>query len=215
LWSPLQTAAGGSNFVGRPIQGCLEGSVPDDTEHRLSKAIVGEIERRDIVIANYDPAWARRFGREEARIRAALGPKALSVEHVGSTSVPGLAAKPIVDILLVVEDSGDEDCYLPALEKAGYVLRVREPDFDEHRMCRTPEKDVHVHIFSPGSREVERLLLLRDHLRRDEQDRALYARTKRELASRDWPTMQHYADAKTGVIEDILARASGPSREQQ
>lgn len=98
---------------------------------------------------------------------------ALSVEHVGSTSVPGLAAKPIVDILLVVEDSGEEVSYLPALEEAGYVLRVREPDFDEHRMFRTPQKDVHVHIFSTGSKEIRRLLLLRDHLREDQEDREL------------------------------------------
>lgn len=183
----------------------------DEHEERLPVGIIGELERRAIVIADYDPEWPRRFGRERARIIAALGPAALSVEHVGSTSVPGLAAKPIVDVLLVVEDAGDEDAYLPALEKAGYVLRVREPDWEEHRMVRTPEKDVHVHVFSPDSGEVERLLLLRDHLRDDEVDRERYAGTKRELASKDWPSMQHYADAKTGIIEDILARASRSS----
>ena len=189
--------------------------MPDEIEERLRENIIGEVERQPIVIADYDPAWPRRFGREEAKIRGALGPAALSVEHVGSTSVPGLAAKPIVDILLVVEDSGDEDSYLPALEEAGYVLRVREPDFDEHRMFRTPEKNVHVHVFSPDSREVERLLLLRDHLRDNEEDRGLYAGTKRELARRDWPSMQHYADAKTRIVEDILARASRSTREQR
>ena len=189
--------------------------MPDEIEERLRENIIGEVEHQAIVIADYDPAWPRRFGREEAKIRGALGPAALSVEHVGSTSVPGLAAKPIVDILLVVEDSGNEDAYLPALEAAGYVLRVREPDFDEHRMFRTPEKDVHVHVFSPNSTEVERLLLLRDYLRHNEVDRELYAGTKRELASRDWPSMQHYADAKTGIVEDILSRASKSTREQR
>jgi len=134
---------------------------------------------------------------------------------VGSTSVPGLAAKPIGDILLVVEDSGDEDAYLPALEAAGYVLRVREPDFEEHRMLRTPEKDVHVHVLSPNSRAVERLLLLRNYLRHNQEDRELYAGTKRELASRDWPSMQHYAGAKTGIVEDVIARASRSAREQR
>ena len=122
--------------------------------------------------------------------------------------MPGLAAKPIVDILLVVEDSADEPSYLSDLEAAGYVLRVREPDFDEHRMFRTPEKDVHVHVYSPGSREIERYLLIRDYLRENEMDRELYARTKRELARRDWPSMQHYAEAKTWVVEDIIARAA-------
>jgi GrpB-like predicted nucleotidyltransferase (UPF0157 family) len=186
----------------------LEDSVPDDPiEERLRRVIIGEIEPQSIVVADYDPAWSERFGREEAKIRAALGEAALSVEHIGSTSVPGLAAKPIVDVLLVVEDSGDEASYLPALEEAGYVLRVREPDFDEHRMFRTPEKDVHVHVFSSGSLEIERYLLLRDRLREDQGDRELYARTKRDLASRDWPSMQHYAEAKTEVIEGIVARA--------
>jgi GrpB-like predicted nucleotidyltransferase (UPF0157 family) len=189
--------------------------LPDEIEERPGEGIIGEVEKRAIVVADYDPSWPRRFGREEAKIRRALGPAALSVEHVGSTSVPGLAAKPIVDILVVVEDSGNEGSYLPALEEAGYVLRVREPGFEEHRMFRTPAKDVHVHVFSPGSREVERLLLLRDHLRRNEEDRALYADTKRELASRDWPSMQHYADAKTEVVEDILTRASRSTREQR
>jgi GrpB-like predicted nucleotidyltransferase (UPF0157 family) len=189
--------------------------LPDEIEERLRESIIGEVEQQAIVIADYDPAWPRRFGREGAKIRGVLGSVALSVEHVGSTSVPGLAAKPIVDILLVVEDSGDEDSYRPALEEAGYALRVREPDFEEHRMFRTPEKDLHVHVFSAGSREVERLLLLRDHLRHNEEDRELYAGTKRELASRDWPSMQHYADAKTGVAEDILTRASRSTRKQR
>ena len=189
--------------------------MPDELGERPEEGIIGEVEQQAIVIAAHNPAWPRRFGREEAQIRGAFGPAALSVEHVGSTSVPGLAAKPIVDILLVVEDAGNEDSYLPALEEAGYVLRVREPDFEEHRMFRTPGKDVHVHVFSPGSSEVERLLLLRDHLRHNEEDRELYAETKRELASRDWPSMQHYADAKTGIVEDLLARASRSSRGQR
>ena len=187
----------------------LEDSVPNDPiEERMREVVIGDIEPQTIVVADYDPAWPERFRREEGRIRAALGETALSVEHIGSTSVPGLAAKPIVDVLLVVEDSGDEASYAPALENAGYVLRVREPDFDEHRMFRTPAKDVHVHVFSPNSKEIERYLLLRERLREDERDRELYARTKRELARRDWPSMQHYAEAKTEVIEGIIARAA-------
>ena len=92
-------------------------------------------------------------------IGKALGNAALRIEHIGSTSVPGLAAKPIVDILLVVENSGDETSYLPRLEEAGYELRVREPDFHEHRMLRTPTRDVHVHVYSPSSPEIERCLV--------------------------------------------------------
>jgi len=180
----------------------------DPIEKRLREAIIGDIEPQTIVVTDYDLAWPERFHYEEARIRAALGAAALSVEHIGSTSVPGLAAKPILDVLLVVEDPGDEGFYVPAIEGAGYVLRVREPGFDEHRMFRTPAKDVHVHVFSPGSPEIDRYLLLRERLREDEGDRELYARTKRELASREWPSMQHYAEAKTEVIEGIIARAA-------
>jgi GrpB-like predicted nucleotidyltransferase (UPF0157 family) len=180
----------------------------DSFEKRIREFIIGEIEQPTIVIADYDPAWPERFRQEEVRIRAALGEAALSVVHIGSTSVPGLAAKPIVDILLVVEDSGEEATYLPAMEEAGYVLRVREPDFDEHRMFRTPTKDVHVHVFSAGSPEIERYLLLRDRLRQNEAEREFYAQTKRELAKRDWPTMEHYAEAKTEVVEGIISRAT-------
>ena len=180
----------------------------DPIEGRLREVIIGEIERQTIIVADYDPGWPGRFRHEEARIRAALGRAALSVEHIGSTSVPGLAAKPIVDVLLVVEDSGDEASYLPAMERAGYVLRVREPDFDEHRMFRTPAKDVHVHVFSAGSPEIDRYLLLGERLHEDRGDRELYARTKRELARREWPSMKHYAEAKTEGIEGIIDRAA-------
>lgn len=190
----------------------LEGSVSSDPIYEYARrVIIGETEPPAIVVADYDPAWGERFRREAAKIRAALGEAALNVEHIGSTSVPGLAAKPIVDILLVVEDSGDEASYLPALEEAGYVLRVREPDFHEHRMLRTPAKDVHLHVYSAGSPEVSRYLLLRDRLRDHAEERDLYARTKRELAGRDWPSMQHYAEAKTEVIEGIIARAAAGS----
>ena len=178
----------------------------DPIEKRLREVIIGEIEAQPIAVVDYDPAWRERFLREAAKIREALGEATLQVEHIGSTSVPGLAAKPIVDILLVVEDSGDEASYVPAMEEAGYVLRVREPDFHEHRMFRTPEKDVHIHVFSPGSPEISRYLLLRDRLRESEEERELYARIKRELAGKDWPSMQHYAEAKTEVIEGIIAR---------
>jgi len=190
----------------------LEETVPDDPiEERLREVIIGEIEPQAIVVADYDPVWPERFRQEEARIRAALGRTALSIEHIGSTSVPRLAAKPIVDILLVVEDSANEASYLPALEEAGYVLRVREPDFYEHRLLRTPQKDVHVHVFSAGSPEIRRYLLLRDRLRQDEGERELYAQTKRELASKDWPSVDHYAEAKTEIIEGIISRAAARS----
>lgn len=166
--------------------------------------LVGGPEHRDIVLVEYDAQWPVRFEQEQMKLWYALRTEALRVEHVGSTSVPGLVAKPIVDILVVLADVEDEDRYLPALDRAGYLLRVREPG---HRMLRTPELDVHVHLWPEDAPEVEATLAFRDRLRADSNDRELYATTKRELARQDWPSMNHYAEAKTDVITAILGRA--------
>ena len=169
--------------------------------------LIGGVEKAEIRIVDYDAEWPEKFEAHARRIADALGGFALQIEHIGSTSVPGLAAKPIIDILVVVTDSADESAYLSRLEAAGYVLRVREPDWNEHRMLRTPEKDIHVHVYSVGCPEIERNLSFRNRLRRDADDRRRYERTKRELASKEWPDMNSYAEAKTQVIESILATA--------
>ena len=173
----------------------------------LETGLIGGVEKREIKIADYDPDWPQKFESHAKRIADALGPSALRIEHIGSTSVLGLAAKPIIDILVVVPDSADESAYLPQLEAAGYVLRVREPDWNEHRMFRTPERDVHVHIYSAGCRENERCLIFRDRLRGNVDDRSRYEKTKRELAMKAWSDMNAYAEAKTMVIESIIAVA--------
>ena len=165
-----------------------------------------------ILIANYDPEWPRLFEREAERIRAALGDRVLLLEHVGSTSVPGLAAKPKIDILLVVADSADEPTYVPPMEAAGYVLQIREPDWYQHRMFKGPDTDINLHVFSSGCEESDRMLLFRNWLRNNTVDRLLYERTKRDLASQNWKYMQNYADAKTAVVADILARAQEQGR---
>ena len=179
------------------------------TEDQIRAARIGEptLLNGPVRLVEYDPAWPGLFRREADRLRRALGERALLVEHTGSTSVPGLAAKPIVDILLVVPDSSDEARYVPALEAAGYVLRIREPDWYQHRLFKGPDTDVNLHVFSDGCEEIERILLFRDRLRTDDADRALYERTKRELARRTWKYTQNYADAKTAVVEAIIARA--------
>lgn len=158
-------------------------------------------------LAEYDPEWPRLFEREAQRIRAALGAKALAVEHVGSTSVPGLAAKPVVDIDLVVADSSDEAAYVPELEAAGYVLHIREPQWYEHRLFKGPDTNVNVHTFSEGCEEVDRMLTFRDWLRTHDDDRDLYLAAKRALAARTWKYVQNYADAKSAVIGEISRRA--------
>jgi GrpB-like predicted nucleotidyltransferase (UPF0157 family) len=176
------------------------------------KHTVGDLRPRSgpIEIFDYNPKWPDRFEFEASHIRGALGGSALQVEHVGSTSVPGLAAKPIIDIVLVVVDSTQEDRYAPALEAAAYKLRIREPDWHEHRMFGSLAEDVHVHVFSRGCPEVDRMLQFRDWLRTNEADRELYALTKRALARQQWKYMQNYADAKTAVVEEIISRARRP-----
>lgn len=164
-------------------------------------------EKREIVIADYNPTWPETFQKHASLITRALGRRALCIEHVGSTAVPGLAAKPIIDIVVVVENSSNEKAYLPALLAADYVLRVREPDWHQHRMLRTPELDVHVHIFSPGCTEVERMVAFRNHLRLNAGDRLRYEALKRTLAKQDWAEMQDYANAKTELVVQITAKA--------
>jgi GrpB-like predicted nucleotidyltransferase (UPF0157 family) len=178
----------------------------EELERYLAEVVVGPLEQVSVTLQEYDPAWPERFRGEAERIHAALGGGERRIEHIGSTSVPGLAAKPVIDILLVLDDPSDEASYLPALEAAGYELRVREPAFWQHRMLRTLAHDVHVHVFPPQSPEIERYLLFRDRLRADAGDRALYEAAKRRLAERDWPTMDHYAAAKSQVVEAVIAR---------
>jgi GrpB-like predicted nucleotidyltransferase (UPF0157 family) len=132
----------------------------------------------------------------------------LRIEHVGSTSVPGLGAKPVIDILLVVADSADEPAYVPILESAGYSLRIREPDWHQHRMLKGPDIDINLHIFSAGCPEIARMVSFRDWLRANAADRALYEQTKLDLARCEWADVQQYADAKTAVVGEIMRRIS-------
>ncbi|MEU8230400.1 GrpB family protein [Actinoplanes sp. NPDC048967] len=155
-------------------------------------------------LRDHDARWADIYLDHRGRIRDALTAADIEIEHIGSTSVPGLAAKPIVDIVVAVDDITAEEDYLPALLAAGYELRVREPG---HRLVRTPAHDVHVHVFEKGDPAVDEYLLFRDRLRSDADDRTLYESTKRTLLSRRWDDMNDYAKAKTDVIVAIKARA--------
>ncbi|ALE06175.1 hypothetical protein AL755_13040 [Arthrobacter sp. ERGS1:01] len=176
----------------------------DEFDALLDSVLIGGREHVTIEVVEYDAGWPARFVRLAEVIGQALGPLALSVDHIGSTSVPGLAAKPIIDILLTVASVEDEDSYLTAMEHAGFVLRVREPD---HRMFRTPAKNVHIHLYAPGRQESVDYLTLRDWLRSSAPARALYAETKKRLAGQSWPDMNYYAAAKSGVIAQLLADA--------
>jgi GrpB-like predicted nucleotidyltransferase (UPF0157 family) len=175
----------------------------------LAAVTIGALAPLDgkIRLETYDPAWPRLYAAEAAKVRAGLGAAALEIHHVGSTSVSGLSAKPVIDMLLVVADSADEDAYGPPLEAGGYVLRIREPDWFEHRLFRGVEPSVNLHVLSAGCDEIHRMLAFRDRLRADTAERDLYEAEKRRLADREWRFTQDYADAKTAVVQVILSRA--------
>jgi GrpB-like predicted nucleotidyltransferase (UPF0157 family) len=181
------------------------------SEELLRNVTIGELAvlAGPVELAEYDPEWPRLFERLAANIRTALGDRVRLLEHAGSTSVPGLAAKPIIDIVLAVADSADEATYVPALEALGYVLRIREPEWFEHRVLKRTEPAVNLHVFTEGASEIARMLAFRDWLRNHDDERLLYESTKRELAAREWKYIQHYADAKTEVVEGIIGRAMG------
>ena len=180
---------------------------PPRSEEEIRAYTIGEPLSGRILIVDYDPDWPQLFAREAVRIRSVVGSRALRIEHVGSTAVPGLAAKPIIDLVLVVQNSADEGAYAPTLETAGYVLRIREPDWYQHRVFKGPDTDINLHVLSAGCPEIDRMLMFRDWLRSNRSDRDLYAHTKLALAAQEWNYIQNYADAKTAVIEEILARA--------
>jgi GrpB-like predicted nucleotidyltransferase (UPF0157 family) len=184
------------------------GAVPDDrlTDEALARVLVRGPRPARVQLDEYDPRWPARFEARAAELRRTLGDRARLIEHIGSTSVPGLAAKPIIDIVVGIDDPDDEAAYLPDLEAAGYDLRVREP---KHRCLRVgePDEPVNLHCYPPDHPETRKYLMFRDRLRANEADRRLYEATKRSLTGREWPDINYNAEAKGPVIEAILARA--------
>jgi GrpB-like predicted nucleotidyltransferase (UPF0157 family) len=187
--------------------------VRSDEEINAARIGGAELHNSTIYLAPYSEQWPRLYEREAARVADMLGDRVRLLEHVGSTSILGLSAKPRIDMLLVVDDSADEASYVPPMEAAGYVLKVREPDWHEHRLFRGPDTDINLHVHTVGCAEIERMLGFRDHLRSNEADRFVYEHKKQELAQQTWKYVQHYADAKSAVVEEIIARtrAAGAS----
>ena len=175
----------------------------------IQKVVVsGKVEHNQtIVLKPYDENWSILFEREKQRISTILKDKALMIEHIGSTSVPGLIAKPIIDILLVVEDAGKEEDYVDDLVAHGYILRIKEPDFENHHMFLGLDTDIHLHVFSQDSKEIEKYLLFRNYLRNHQEAKELYANTKKTLAKKKWKYVQNYADAKSDVVQQIMDAA--------
>ncbi|MBR7837180.1 GrpB family protein [Actinospica durhamensis] len=190
-----------------------------DYPPEITKRDVGDVENpgvgwvgppkglaRPVKIVEPDPGWPSWYAAEAARITEALGEAVIRIEHVGSTSVPGLAAKPIIDIDLQVADSDDEDGYVPLLVPRGYHLVLREPWWNGHRMLNDADGRVNLHVFPAGAPEPLRHLLFRDWLRSHPDDRELYASTKRELAGSTAEDPEAYSLAKNTVIDDIYTR---------
>lgn len=164
----------------------------------------------DVRVVAADPAWPARFEELAAAVRGALGGRALVIEHVGSTAVPDLPAKPIIDVDLVVADPADEAAYVPALEALGFVLRVREPWWFEHRLLRGSAPASHVHVFGPDSPEVVRHRIFRDWLRANPVERERYAAAKLAASAASSAAGEHgmqYNARKEQVVREIYARA--------
>lgn len=164
---------------------------------------------RDVAVVEPDPTWPERAARLADTVRAALAGRFVAVEHVGSTSVPGLAAKPLLDLLLVVPDPADEDAYVPALQAQGFVLAVREPWWHQHRLLRLDAPRTNLHVLGAGSAEATRMVLFRDWLRAHPDDRDLYADAKHAASSAATRAGEHvmqYNARKQQVVREIHAR---------
>jgi GrpB-like predicted nucleotidyltransferase (UPF0157 family) len=171
--------------------------------------VQGPPEPQPVVLVDYDPRWPEHFQRIASGIRDALGDVVLDLEHVGSTSVPGLAAKNIIDIDLTVADSRDEQRYVPALERIGYQLVIREPSFHEHRSLNLADREVwprvNLHVFGPDCPETIRHRMFRDWLRAHPDDRDRYEKAKRDAIPGGGNVMA-YNGRKEQVIRDIYQR---------
>ena len=162
-----------------------------------------------IAVVDADPSWPAQFDVLAERVRLALGDRVLALEHIGSTSVPDLAAKPVIDIDLTVADSRDEPAYVPALERAGFAFIVRERRWHEHRLLVATSPAANLHVWSPDSPEAIRHVMFRDWLRDHPDDRALYADAKRvsaDTANAAGEAVMAYNLRKQPVVRDILDR---------
>ncbi len=176
------------------------------TPEELARAKVGDATPWPVQVVAPDPGWPAAYEQVRAGLVTALGDRALAVAHVGSTSVRGLWAKPIIDIDLTVADSADEHAWLPDLEAAGFVLHFREPEWEEHRLLKHHEPKANVHVFSPGAIEPLRHLAFTSWLSEHPGDLAMYADLKRQLAAQGPGEPGDYTNAKAALVYDLYER---------
>lgn len=177
--------------------------IPDE---QVAAARVEKHVPRPVVVTAPDPAWPAAYDEVRARVVGALGERLLAIEHVGSTSVPGLHAKPVIDVDVIVADAGREEDWLPDLEAAGLKLRVREPSWEEHRLLRLEQPFANVHVWGRDAQEPQRHVLFRDWLKEHADDHAAYADLKCALGEQGFTDEMHYNNAKSGLIYDIYER---------
>ncbi len=174
----------------------------EDGDPNENPWIAGKPTPENIQVEACNPQWVETFAAKKAEIEQALAQTALLIEHVGSTAVPDLAAKPVIDIDLIVADPEDEDCYVTALVALGYQLRIRERSWYQHRMLRHENPRVNLHVFGPASPEHIRHILFRDWLRDHPSDRQHYAQAK--LLAKDGVTnATDYNARKQNVVRAI------------
>lgn len=180
--------------------------IPSDEEIAAARVVADSTSPHPLEVLPPDPTWPAQYAVVRDRVVAALGERVLAIEHVGSTAVPGLWAKPFIDVDLTVADSADEDAWLPALEAAGFVLRVREPEWEEHRCLRGQDPTTNLHVFSPGAREPRRHRLFRDWLRSHPDDRDAYAEVKRSVAAQGFTDGMLYNNEKAWFVYDLYEK---------
>ncbi|KAI0444360.1 GrpB domain protein [Xylaria telfairii] len=164
---------------------------------------------KPLEIVEYQEEWPAMYADVEQRIRQALGERAILLQHVGSTSVPGLAAKDVIDIDLVVADPRDEESYVPDLKAAGFQFLLREPKWYQHRFFSLKKPYTNLHVFGSDSPELVRHRLFRDWLREHEDDRRRYTEVKREAAAASsavGESVQQYNNRKESALREILGR---------
>jgi GrpB-like predicted nucleotidyltransferase (UPF0157 family) len=178
---------------------------PAATLARRHNRVAGrQVNVAGVVAAN--PAWPVEFETIRMLLHTTLAQRALRISHVGSTAVPGLPAKPIIDVDLTVADSTDENDYLPALEPAGFRLIAREPGWEEHRFLTFARPNANVHVFSPGATEPERHLLFRDWLAEHGSERRAYGSLMLALAGAGVDASGDYNGNKAAFVYDVYER---------
>jgi GrpB-like predicted nucleotidyltransferase (UPF0157 family) len=166
--------------------------------------------RRKVEVVPYSPDWENLFNREQARLKNLFGKSQVSIYHIGSTSVPGLRAKPIIDILIEAENLELIDFVTEDMERAGYEAKGENGIAGRRFFLKSNESGVrfyHVHAFEKGNAEIERHLIFRDYLRTHPEQAVKYAEVKKQAAARNPYDIESYMNEKEPIIKELEQQA--------